>query len=281
MAGVFISYAREDQPSALRLYHDLEERGHEPSIDKYNIRPGEAWRQASRRALREASHCIALLSRWSASKRGTFQTEIKEALEVLKEFPQDRIFLIPARLEECEPPAFEMWEASIKFDLFPDYEAGLLAILDVLSNGASRGARPDPEAASALRSFRQGLFEEAARRFSALVKRNPESSEARYYLVLSFLAGKRPRLLSADTVAKLEEHLRIAMAEDRSPHIRLLCALLKVDYYVLNGLQEPPPMVRDLLTTDLRIDCERAAELRTVINAPGNPLWESLIANGR
>lgn len=41
MARVFISYAREDQPVPLRLYHDLERCGHEPWIDRYHIRPGE------------------------------------------------------------------------------------------------------------------------------------------------------------------------------------------------------------------------------------------------
>lgn len=276
MASVFISYAREDQPVALRLYHDLERHSHEPWIDKYHIQPGEAWKVASRKALHKASHAVFLFSRRSVSKRGAFQVELKEALEILKEFPEGQVFLIPARLDECEPPAFALREIH-QVDLFPDYETGLREIIKVLSGGAPRDLQPDPELVSALQLFRRGIYDEAARRFGALVKRDPERSEPRYYLVLSFLAGKRARLLSSEIVGKLEEHLRIALACDGAPHIRLLSALLKYDCYVLNGLQEPRPTVGELLAGGVKIDRTRGEELRTAFSAPGNPLWESIL----
>jgi len=276
MARVFISYAREDQQMALRLYHDLHQGGHEPWIDKYNIRPGEIWRPAAQRALHEASHAVFLLSRCSVSKRGMFQAELKEALEVLREVPEDRIFLIPARLEDCGLPVFALREIN-HIDLFPDYDVGLHEILAALSGDMPSKGTADPELEEAIRFFRQGYFEEAARRFSVLVKRKPQQGKPRYYLVLSFLAGKRPRLLSAETMGKLEEHLCMALASEPSPQIRLLLALLKYDYYVLNGLREPPPTIEDLTSGDVRISPESTAELRAAVSAPGNPLWEALV----
>jgi hypothetical protein len=276
MANVFISYAREDRITALRLYHDLKQRGYEPWIDRYQIRPGENWEANSRRALHESSHVVVLLSRCSVGQRGEFQAELKEALEILKKVPEKEIFLIPARLEECELPAFALQQIHY-VDLFPEYEVGILEILAALSSDAERRQRLDPEFTGALQLFRRGLFEEAARRFSALIRREPQRSDLRYYLVLSYLAGKRVKLLASDVVMKLEEHLRVALAIEFSPHTRWLCALIKYDYYVLNGLREPWPTIDHLLEGDLQIGPDHAAELRAAVSAPGNPLWETLV----
>lgn len=273
MARVFISYAREDQQMAFRLYHDLRQGGHEPWIDKYNIRPGEIWRPAIQRALRESSHALFLLSRCSVNQRGFFQAELKEALEVLREVPERTPFLIPARLEECEFPAFALREIHY-IDLFPDYSAAVHAILAALSGNPLADDGGDPELRTAVHLFHQGCFEEAAHRFSALVKRDPRRGEPRYYLVLSFLAGKRPRLLSGETVGKLEEHLRMALASEWAPQFRFLLALIKYDYYVLNGLREPSPTIDDLTRGGLQIAPEHAVELRATLSAPGNPLWD-------
>ena len=69
----------------------------------------------------------------------------------------------------------------------------------------------------------------------------------------------------------------MALASEPSPQIRLLLALLKYDYYVLNGLREPPPTIEDLTSGDVRISPESTAELRAAVSAPGNPLWEALV----
>lgn len=44
---------------------------------------------------------MALLSTNSVSKRGSVQKELKDALDILDEYPSSAIFLIPVRLDDC------------------------------------------------------------------------------------------------------------------------------------------------------------------------------------
>jgi hypothetical protein len=46
---------------------------------------------------------VAILSKNSVGKRGSVQKELKQALDVLDEFPENEVFLIPARISECDP----------------------------------------------------------------------------------------------------------------------------------------------------------------------------------
>ena len=59
MAKVFISYAHEDQESALRFYRELSTvDGIEPWLDKECLQPGMKWRPAIRKAIREADFLL-------------------------------------------------------------------------------------------------------------------------------------------------------------------------------------------------------------------------------
>lgn len=53
------------------------------------------------------------------------------ALDMLDMFPFEDIFVIPVRLDECEPP-YEKIKNLQWVDLFPSYEAGLSKILKVV-----------------------------------------------------------------------------------------------------------------------------------------------------
>ncbi len=101
---VFISYAHEDIDSALKIYEQLKAiEGVDPWFDKESLLPGIKWRPAIKKAIRESDFFLALLSQRSISKRGYVQTEMKEALEIWDQFPEDKAFLIPIRLEDCYP----------------------------------------------------------------------------------------------------------------------------------------------------------------------------------
>ena len=120
----FISYAREDLTTATKLYEDLRTLGAEPWMDKRDLLGGQNWRMAIRKAVRESSHFIAILSSNSVSKRGFVQKELREAISILEEFPPDEIFVIPLRLENVEP-THEALKDLHWIDLFPSYDAGL------------------------------------------------------------------------------------------------------------------------------------------------------------
>ncbi|MCP4286412.1 MAG: TIR domain-containing protein, partial [Gammaproteobacteria bacterium] len=128
---VFICYAREDYAIAERLYHDLERAGAAPWLDQKKLVPGQNWKVEIRRAIEHSTYVLVVLSTNSVSKRGYVQKELKKALDLLDEFPSSTIYLIPARIEECEP-IDERLQDIHWVNLFSDYKEGLRQILGVL-----------------------------------------------------------------------------------------------------------------------------------------------------
>lgn len=121
---VFISYAREDAESAERLYKDLQNRGLEPWLDKEAILPGYKWKFAIYQAIKNSRFFIPLISSTSVEKIGYIQNELKYAIEVSKNFPEKEVFMIPARLDNCEMP-YQILEEIQSVDLFPDWNKGI------------------------------------------------------------------------------------------------------------------------------------------------------------
>lgn len=133
MAKVFISYARLDADKARKLYKQIEKfPGVKPWLDEYSLLPGLKWKPAVRKAIRESEFFLALLSNQSHSRRGYRNVEFEEALEVLKEFPQDHAFLIPLRLDDCEMPRDEFSELNW-IDMFPKWNEGINKLSPVIS----------------------------------------------------------------------------------------------------------------------------------------------------
>jgi uncharacterized caspase-like protein len=144
MSKVFISYAREDQPTAKQIYRDLRSEGFDAWLDCEDLLPGSNWELEIRRVLRkEARHVIVLLSQQSTNRRGYINKEIREALDVVDEFPESEIFLIPARLDDCQP-AHDRLNRFNWVDMFPSYDRGLAKILRTLSRQESNGLNINP-----------------------------------------------------------------------------------------------------------------------------------------
>lgn len=101
---VFIAHAREDEREAEQLYRFLEKKGCEPWLDVIRLSPGAPWKNAIRRAIRGSDFFVACLSTASVSKIGYFQAELREAYDFLQEYPDENIFLMPARLDDCLVP---------------------------------------------------------------------------------------------------------------------------------------------------------------------------------
>lgn len=125
---VFLSYAREDAEHARRLFLALREAGLNPWFDKESLLPGQNWRSAVRDAIRESRFFIALLSSNSVSKKGYVQKELKDALAVLEEYPASSVFIIPVRLDDCEPSYAGIRELHW-VDLFEGWDKGLASII--------------------------------------------------------------------------------------------------------------------------------------------------------
>lgn len=104
-ARVFLCHASEDKPQVIELYHQLKKAGYNPWLDKEDLLPGQSWRQEIEKIVRDPFNLVLVcLSHKSTTKRGVVQQEIKWALDVLDQMPEDAIYLIPARLEACQVP---------------------------------------------------------------------------------------------------------------------------------------------------------------------------------
>jgi TIR domain len=130
---LFLCYAREDVISARELYTGLKKAGADVWFDKVNLLPGQRWKQAIRRAVAGARFFVALLSKNSVNKKGYVQKELKEGLEIYDEYPESTIFLIPVRLDDCQPLDDRLDEIH-RVDLFPDWEEGVAIILKAIES---------------------------------------------------------------------------------------------------------------------------------------------------
>lgn len=101
---VFLCHASADKPKVRELYRYLKKRGIQPWLDAEDLLPGQNWQTEIPKAIESSDAIIICLSKGSVDKEGYVQKEIKFALDKALQMPEDRIFLIPARLEECELP---------------------------------------------------------------------------------------------------------------------------------------------------------------------------------
>lgn len=133
---VFLCHAKEDKPKVRELYRRLHADGVEVWLDEKNLLPGQDWRVEIPRAVREADVVIVCMSSVSARKEGFVQAEINFALDKALEKPEGTIYIIPAKLEECDvPEKLSRWQC---VNLFEDYEGGYEMLMLSLKLRAQR-----------------------------------------------------------------------------------------------------------------------------------------------
>ncbi len=103
---VFLCHSSQDKPIVRELYRRLNAEGWiDPWLDEEKLLPGQDWRQEIPQVVHNSDVVVVCLSKNSINKSGFVQKEIKLALDVADEKPDGAIFVIPARLEECEVPS--------------------------------------------------------------------------------------------------------------------------------------------------------------------------------
>jgi len=102
---VFLSYASQDKPVVRELSRRLASDGWiDPWIDEKKLLPGQDWRTKIEEAVETSDVVIICLSSNSVSKEGFVQKELRYAREIAFEKPDETIFLIPLRLDDCTVP---------------------------------------------------------------------------------------------------------------------------------------------------------------------------------
>lgn len=129
---VFLSYAREDQKDAKNIFEDLRKHGVNIWADFDSLKPGSKWKTEIKKAIKESRYFLAVLSPNSVSKKGFVQKEMAMALDILDEFPEQDIYIIPIRLNECSPSHEKLKEIHW-VDMFPSWNDGMNKILSAVS----------------------------------------------------------------------------------------------------------------------------------------------------
>lgn len=101
--NIFLIYAHGDKEAVLKLYHRLKKDGLRAWLDSENLMPGQDWPHEIRKAILRSDVVLVCLSQKFNEQQGFRHEELKIALEKAKVL-DDRVFLIPVRLEECEMP---------------------------------------------------------------------------------------------------------------------------------------------------------------------------------
>ncbi len=127
---VFICCASEDVSTAKVIHDKLVLLGHRPWLYSRDLLPGEHWKRRIKREIEQSEVFFFCLSPRSVSKAGFVQAEFRFALEMSRELPAGRVFIIPVILEDCEMPGDLEHISCIRLDsdkCFEKIEAALSA----------------------------------------------------------------------------------------------------------------------------------------------------------
>jgi DNA-binding response OmpR family regulator len=98
---VFLCHAHSDATAVRDLFLYLRREGVDVWLDKEKLLPGADWDMEIRKAVRESDVVVVCLSK-QFNQAGYRQKEVRIALDTAMEKPEGEIFIIPARLEECD-----------------------------------------------------------------------------------------------------------------------------------------------------------------------------------
>ena len=136
---IFICHSSHDKPVVRELCSRINKEGWvETWLDEEKILPGQNWEIEIQRAVEKADIVIACISKSSTTKEGFVNRELRYALDIALTKPEEMIYLIPLRLEECSVPyMLKKWHW---VDYFPNSETNrtysrLLDSFKIRANG--------------------------------------------------------------------------------------------------------------------------------------------------
>ncbi len=115
---VFLCHSSNDKPAVRELYQKLRaEPWIQPWLDEEELYPGQDWNMEIEKAVEAADAIIVCLTKNSISKEGYVQRELRIVLDFADYKPEGTLYIIPVRLEECEPPRrLRAWQYADYFE---------------------------------------------------------------------------------------------------------------------------------------------------------------------
>ena len=115
---LFLIYAHSDKKAVRKLYSRLIRSGVKVWLDDQELLPGQNWKYEIRQAILRSNIVIVCLSRQFNKQGGFRHEELQIALDRARSFPDGEIFIIPARLEQCDlPEALRQWQCVDVFEV--------------------------------------------------------------------------------------------------------------------------------------------------------------------
>ena len=115
---VFLCHSSNDKPAVRELYQKLRaETWIQPWLDEEELYPGQDWNMEIEKAVEAADAILVCLSKGSITKEGYVQRELRSVLDFADYKPEGTLYIIPVRLEECEPPRrLRAWQYADYFE---------------------------------------------------------------------------------------------------------------------------------------------------------------------
>lgn len=93
-----------------------------------------------------------------------------------------------------------------------------------------------------------GMYPLAQKSLEKVIEIAPEMAHAYYYAALARVQGRRLMTMALKDIREIETYLSTAVQLDGDfPVCKLLLAMVKLDYYRMNGMRVAPPLPEDLL----------------------------------
>ena len=101
---VFLCHSSQDKPIVRQIYQRLLIEGWiDPWLDEVKILAGQDFHLEINKATRNADVIIICLSSVSVIKEGFVNREIRQALDIAQEKREGEIYIVPLRLDDCDP----------------------------------------------------------------------------------------------------------------------------------------------------------------------------------
>ena len=113
--AVFLSYASQDAPAALRICETLRSAGIEVWFDRSELRGGDAWDHKIRQQIRECALFVPVISAHTQARpEGYFRLEWRLAEERTYLMGRTRPFVIPVSVDGTPERDADVPEAFVK-----------------------------------------------------------------------------------------------------------------------------------------------------------------------
>lgn len=121
----FLSYVKENEPIVRFLDQVLTDYGIDIVTNYRNIEGGSNWKRTLKQLIENSGYFVACFSKeFNEREKTVLYRELDYAIECAKDYPFDRKWLIPVRINECTIPSIEIGLQGLltdlqRIDLFP------------------------------------------------------------------------------------------------------------------------------------------------------------------